>query len=75
VAFEQLTRLFALLVLGILAAILVTLVLEAASPGPVRPRLSVARRMGPGAGALGALGAIYGTLVTSPDRDADPASR
>src|SRR5229473_2762727 len=66
VAFEQLTRLFALLVLGILAAILVTLVLESR---PSLDRFGLAflwhAEWDPVQERFGALVPIYGTLVTS----------
>src|ERR1700716_883215 len=66
VAFEQLTRLFALLVLGILAAILVTLVLES-RPSLVRFGLAFLWHADwdPVHENFGALVPIYGTLVTS----------
>src|SRR5947208_15586406 len=66
VAFEQLTRLFALLVLGILAAILVALVLESrASLDKFGPAFLWHAEWDPVQERFGALVPIYGTLVTS----------
>ena len=66
VAFEQLTRLFALLVLGILAAILVALVLESR---PSLDKFGLAflwhAEWDPVQERFGALVPIYGTVVTS----------
>jgi len=66
VAFEQLTRLFALLVLGILAAILVALVLESrASLDKFGLAFLWHAEWDPVQERFGALVPIYGTLVTS----------
>src|SRR5207249_6052342 len=66
VAFEQLTRLFALLVLGILAAILVALVLESrASLDKFGFAFLWHAEWDPVQKRFGALVPIYGTLVTS----------
>src|SRR3989454_8936150 len=66
VAFEQLTRLFALLVLGILAAILVALVLESrASLDKFGLAFLWHAEWDPVQERYGALVPIYGTLVTS----------
>ncbi len=66
VAFEQLTRLFALLVLGILAAILVALLLESR---PSLDKFGLAflwhAEWDPVQERFGALVPIYGTVVTS----------
>src|SRR5205814_7794272 len=66
VAFEHLTRLFALLVLGILAAILVALVLES-RPSLYKFGLAFLwhAEWDPVQERFGALVPIYGTLVTS----------